>query len=167
MAGRRVTENTTLDVGRSGSKRRQGRPADMSTLQDIEKLPGARYTDKRELITKIKSGLPFSDFDLLRKVSGLSSELIAHLVGITPRTLIRRRTSGRLKPDESDRLVRVSRLIASALNLFEQDAGAAQRWLSSRQPALGGDKPLALVRTEVGAREVEDLIGRLEHGVFS
>ena len=43
----------------------------------------------------------------------------------------------------------------------------ARRWLSSPQRALGGSTPLSLARTEVGAGLVEDLIGRLEHGVFS
>jgi uncharacterized protein (DUF2384 family) len=40
-------------------------------------------------------------------------------------------------------------------------------WLRSPNRALGGESPLALSKTEVGAREVENLIGRLEHGVFT
>jgi putative toxin-antitoxin system antitoxin component (TIGR02293 family) len=58
-------------------------------------------------------------------------------------------------------------VFASALSLFEGDADAARRWLTTAQPALGGDKPLEYAATEVGAREVEDLIGRLEYGISS
>jgi uncharacterized protein (DUF2384 family) len=35
------------------------------------------------------------------------------------------------------------------------------------QKGLGGKTPLEYADTEPGAREVEDLLGRLEHGVFS
>ena len=59
------------------------------------------------------------------------------------------------------------RVFGKALELFEGDARAAERWLSSPRRALGGATPLELARTEDGAGEVEALIGRLEHGVFS
>jgi putative toxin-antitoxin system antitoxin component (TIGR02293 family) len=61
----------------------------------------------------------------------------------------------------------VSRIFARALGLFDGDRDAANQWLSSPQRPLGGSVPLTLTRTEVGALEVERLIGRLEHGVFT
>jgi putative toxin-antitoxin system antitoxin component (TIGR02293 family) len=74
---------------------------------------------------------------------------------------------GRLQPDESDRLVRAARIFAQAVGLFEGDEEAARRWLTSPQPALGGSTPWDYAATEIGAREVENLIGRLEHGIPS
>jgi putative toxin-antitoxin system antitoxin component (TIGR02293 family) len=62
--------------------------------------------------------------------------------------------------------VRASRLFGRALTLFEGDADAAREWLGAKAPALGGQAPLAAAQTEAGAREVENLIGKLEHGVF-
>ena len=59
------------------------------------------------------------------------------------------------------------RVLGKALKMFEGDSRAAERWLSSPRRALGGATPLELAKTEAGAREVEALIGRLEHGVFS
>ena len=83
----------------------------------------------------------------------------------TPRrTLSRRR--GRLRPDESDRLFRACRVFEMASALFEGDVSAARDWLQAAQPGLSGTIPLEIISTDVGAREVEDLIGRLEHGVF-
>lgn len=41
------------------------------------------------------------------------------------------------------------------------------QWLQTPQPGLADQQPLAFARTEIGARAVEDLIGRLEHGVFT
>lgn len=61
---------------------------------------------------------------------------------------------------------RVARLHALAERVLE-DAAVARGWLRAEQPGLGGRVPLALIRTEAGAREVEDLLGRIEHGVFS
>ncbi len=92
---------------------------------------------------------------------------LGELVQIAPRTLSRRKEEGRLQPDESDRLLRVSRLVGRALELFEGDLETARKWLSTPLRSLRGKAPLELVKTEVGAQEVEALIGRLEHGIIS
>jgi len=61
----------------------------------------------------------------------------------------------------------MANIFEKAVDLFEGDAKAAIAWLQRRQRALGNKPPFELARTELGAREVEDLIGRLEHGVFT
>ena len=81
--------------------------------------------------------------------------------------MTRRKREGRFLPEESDRLLRASRLFGKALQLFEGDRDAATEWLTTAQPGLGGIVPLDLAKSEVGVLEVERLIGRLEHGVFS
>ena len=81
--------------------------------------------------------------------------------------LTRRKQEGRFLPDESDRLLRATRIYAKSLDLFEGDRNAAIEWLTNLQPALGGAIPFDIARTEIGAREVEALIDRLEHGAFS
>jgi len=101
------------------------------------------------------------------KASGLAIGRIADLVGIPPRTLMRRKAAGRLRSDESERLLRVARVFEQAVELFEGDTDAARRWLITARKELDEHAPLEYARTEIGAREVEDLMGRLEHGVFS
>jgi putative toxin-antitoxin system antitoxin component (TIGR02293 family) len=86
------------------------------------------------------------------------------VVKIAPRTLARRRV--RLKADESERVLRVARLFRLAEDVFE-DRPAAVRWFSRPLSTFGGRSPLALCSTEFGAREVEQTLGRIEHGVFS
>jgi putative toxin-antitoxin system antitoxin component (TIGR02293 family) len=61
----------------------------------------------------------------------------------------------------------IARILQKAANLFEGDVSAAATWLTKPCKALGNQTPLACARTDKGAREVEGLIGRLEHGVFS
>jgi putative toxin-antitoxin system antitoxin component (TIGR02293 family) len=130
-------------------------------------LLGLRSYDTARLVKRLEDGLPYTAFERLCRSLDLAARDLAGLIQISPRTLARRKGQGRLQPDESDRLVRVARIFGRAIDLFESDATAARRWLGTRSTALGGVSPLEMVRSEVGAREVDALIGRLEHGVFS
>jgi putative toxin-antitoxin system antitoxin component (TIGR02293 family) len=79
--------------------------------------------------------------------------------------MTRRKKQGKFEPEESDRLLRIARVFARGLELFEGNVDAARTWLTSHHPALGRLTPLELAKTDVGANLVESLIGRLEFGV--
>jgi putative toxin-antitoxin system antitoxin component (TIGR02293 family) len=130
-------------------------------------LLGLETFESRQLFHSVEAGLPYSAFEILIANTTLESDTALALVSIPQRTLTRRKREGRFHQDESDRLVRASRIFGRALSLFEGDRDAAKRWLSDPQKGLGGEVPLSLARTEVGALEVERVIGRLEHGVFT
>ncbi len=118
-----------------------------------------------ELVSMVHAGLPFEMFSRLEKCTGWTSHRLAHVLDISAATLDRRRKAGRFSATESDRLLRLARVTELAVELFEDDQEAAWDWLNTEQPALGGAKPLDYATTEVGAREVERVIQRLEHGV--
>jgi putative toxin-antitoxin system antitoxin component (TIGR02293 family) len=80
--------------------------------------------------------------------------------------LQRRKEEGKLTPEESDRLYRVTDITRKAIDLFEGDIDKAGNWLKTPKKALGGKTPLEYSDTQVGYDEVCQLIGRLEHGVF-
>lgn len=83
------------------------------------------------------------------------------------RTLARRLSRGELLTvDESDRALRLARLSAEAGRIFA-DPEKARRWLRKPNRALHNNTPLALARTETGARLVEDLLLQIDHGVFA
>ncbi len=130
-------------------------------------LLGLRTFDLPHLLRSVGRGFSFSVLERLQRNVSLDLEEIIALVQISRRTLTRRREEGRFLPEESDRFVRASRLLGKALELFEGDADATRAWLSAPQTALGGAVPLEVAKTELGAREVETLIDRLEHGVYS
>jgi putative toxin-antitoxin system antitoxin component (TIGR02293 family) len=130
-------------------------------------LLGLQTFDAAQLLRSVERGLPYSAFERLLANTTISSDDVLVLVSIPERTLTRRKREGRFHQDESDRLVRASRVFARAFGLFDGNRDAAKRWLSEPQRALGGEIPLAFARTELGALEVERLIGRLEHGVFT
>ena len=130
-------------------------------------LIGVKASDRLDLSKKIQAGFPFNSFVLLTRYLNVTNKELAELVQISTRTLNRRQKEGRLKGDESDRLLRFARIFTHALDLFEGDQEAAKHWLSSEIPALKGATPLEASKTEEGAREVENLIARLEQGVFA
>lgn len=121
--------------------------------------------NRGEVIARIKEGLPTASFEKLREEFGVSAVELAKTLNINMRTLSRRKQSGRLDVDESERVYRLARLFQIALNLFG-DAALVQRWFSAPKEIYGGLTPLNYADTEPGAQEVEKQLRRLEHGVF-
>ncbi len=115
----------------------------------------------------VRRGLPFTMLDEVAAAAGVGRLALAEVIGLSRTTLSRRRDACALKPAESDRLVRVARLVAMAYELMHGDGAAARHWLQEPNALIEGESPLARASTEVGGREVEELIGRLRHGVFS
>jgi putative toxin-antitoxin system antitoxin component (TIGR02293 family) len=118
------------------------------------------------LIQSLKAGLPVGELDDLRSSLDLPMERLVPMLGISKATLHRRKNAGRLDPAESDRVVRFARLLGLAASVMESLENG-RRWLSSPQVGLGGAVPLEYAETEVGAREVEHLLWRIEYGVYS
>ena len=128
-------------------------------------LLGLDVFESRALHALVVRGIPYPALEQLREALDVSTARIAELIGVPARTLVRRKDSGRLEPDESDRLLRLARTVGITMRLFEGDLEESRRWLSAPSPALGDVAPLDLAITGVGAREVEYLVGRLEHGI--
>ena len=154
-------ERTTADVAELLSRVRSGRRQGHYYVA----LFGLRRYDSLHVMDQARRGLTFAVFERLARNTGISQQILADLAEISARTLARRKESGRLEPDESDRLMRASRVIARAIELFEGDREAARTWLTTHLRALGDHTPLEFAKTDVGAIEVENLIGRLEHGI--
>lgn len=131
------------------------------------KLIGVHAKNTLDLVKHVERGLSFTVVEALQQQMKLPAKEMSRLLDIKLRTFLRRKEEGRLQPSESDRVLRTSRLFARATDLFDGNADAARDWLMSPQRALGGAVPMDIAKTEVGAREIENIIGRLEHGVFT
>lgn len=95
--------------------------------------------------------------------SGFSEQEVAEYV-IPPRT--RRHRKVRREPltvDESDRLVRLTRIQAMAEDVFG-DTGKANRWLRQSLGILDGRLPLEVARTDSGARLIEQILAKIDWG---
>ncbi len=141
--------------------------ASPATRQYIGRSLGVKTTSQRGFISLIRSGFDVNVINTLSKNIGLPEKTLIQYAAITPRTLSRRKDQGKLHTDESDRIARIGLLLDEAIDLFKGDSLKASEWVKSPKKALGGSSPLEYIDTEVGFQEVQDLIGRIKHGVFS
>lgn len=130
------------------------------------KVLGRDVKDIDELLDITRHGLPVKVVTTLEARTGFSRDRFAVWITLSSRTMSRRLGERFLKPDESDRAVRIARIVARAEDaLGNQDK--AKRWLSRPNRALGMVAPVSLLDTDLGAQRVADLLGRIEHGTFS
>lgn len=125
-----------------------------------------RVSEDAELEEIVRAGIPAQALYELADRTDTTLTALTSVVGIDRGTFARRaRMKARLKTDESDRVVRVARIAALAVDAMGEEDGLA--WLHEPNYALGDRVPIELLETEVGARQVEQVIGRIERGVFS
>ena len=115
----------------------------------------------------IRDGAAPAVIDRLAEQLELSRTAAAALLRIPAATLKRRRAVGRLLPDESSRVIRFTRLLDQATAMMNGDPDEAREWLKASAAFFDGETPLERACTEYGAHEVEDLIGRIRHGIPS
>lgn len=139
-----------------------------AVIQELggERTIGRTLSSDRDLSVAIREGFRPAVVDELMRASGLTLKELASALDLSPRSLQRRRRSGRLARFESDRLYRLARIVALA-NEYLGDHARARRWLKRPNRALGGLIPVAALDTEPGARQVESILGRIAYGGVS
>ena len=142
------------------------------TVTNIAKALGGKTALRRDVRTaedlheRILEGLPYKAFEAVTANYGLDREAVSSVLHVPSRTLARRKQRQRFPAEESDRLARVARAAA----LAEEVLGSTEKaghWLQKPNRALGGAVPLEHLTTEVGARQVEEILTRIAHGVLS
>jgi putative toxin-antitoxin system antitoxin component (TIGR02293 family) len=123
-------------------------------------------TGAPDLRAAIRAGFPSGVLTHVLHASGLTLTEVASSLDLSLRSLQRRGRQQRLTPQESDRVYRLARVLALAKALIG-DEESARRWLKQANEALGGETPLAALDTELGARRVEDVLGRIAYGGVS
>ena len=113
----------------------------------------------------VKEGLDIVWFDRVAELFGAAAGEFAEVVGIDPRTLTRRRNDGKLTTRESSSLYHLAVLYVHALDVLGSPE-AVRSWLHAPEPDFADMKPFELLDTAPGIQEVDQLLGRIEHGVF-
>lgn len=116
-----------------------------------------------DLARLVRRGLPVGAVQFVLDSGRLTLAELDRIV-LPRKTLTHRRKLGTLTPEQSDRLVRVARVLADAEETFGSQEKAAV-WLRRPSAALAGEHPLQMLDTDEGAREVETLLGRIGHGI--
>ncbi len=119
-----------------------------------------------DLHNAIRDGFPQTVVEEVMRAADVSLKELAAILDLSPRSLQRRRREGRLAHFESDRLYRLARIIVLAKQ-YIGNSETATRWLKRPNRALGGKIPLELMDTELGARTVENVLGRIAYGGVS
>ena len=131
------------------------------------KVLGKAMRKPEDLAQLIRKGLPAKSVTSLAEKLDLGNAVLSRKLGIPQRTLTRRLSQGsRLTAAESDRTVRLARVYAHATEMIGDEERAVE-WLRTPNRALGGDSPLDQLDTDLGARMVEDILGRIAYGVYS
>lgn len=132
-------------------------------------LMGGHHTLKREIrneidfVDAINEGIPKPAVAYLQSYIGLNDSDMANMIHLSPKTFRSRKV---YKGDEGDHVYTIARIIAIA----EETIGtkeAAIEWLYAPQSALGGRIPFHLIGNSAGVQAVEDILGRIEYGVYS
>jgi putative toxin-antitoxin system antitoxin component (TIGR02293 family) len=132
-----------------------------------KKVLGRSIKSFAELADLIRKGLPSGSLIVLGEKLDLKNAALSETLGIPQRTLTRRLSRhSRLTVAESDRTVRLARVYATAVEMIG-NAGKATEWLRTPNRALGGQVPIDQLDTDLGAREVENILGRIAYGVYS
>ena len=139
-----------------------------NALSALEVVGGAAVVGpdiigEMDVVRLVRRGLSVDAVQFVLDSGRLSLAELDRIV-LPRKTLANRRKLGTLTPEQSDRLVRVARVLAAAEETFgsRDKAGA---WLRRPTTALAGERPLELLDTDEGARAVETLLGRIAHGI--
>lgn len=124
-------------------------------------IPAERLTE-----ADVRDGLPVASLANVSSALGVPATELIDWLQISPRTWARRKAAGRFDALESDRLARLIRLVRRAVTVVGGEA-EARTWLVSPAKALDRRTPLDVASTEIGAERVFQLLGRIEHGVFT
>ena len=140
---------------------------------DVPDILGLPRHDKRsisplELATRVEDGFPLSALQhLCRQIAPDDASFKYRIVRRA--TLARRHNARRpkLEPEESSRLVRLADIWSSALEIWKDETNA-RAFLFKPHPLLGGRSPIDFaLGSEVGARLVVQILGRIRYGTES
>ncbi len=130
------------------------------------KVLGRSVRSSGDLAERVRKGLPFSGLSAVMQQYGISRDVVCGILHLSRRNFLRRKEQRRLSPDESDRLYRLARVLAHANRVFEDPEESAD-WMQTPNPGLGKQQPLILLDTDIGVQQVDQVLGRIEHGIIS
>ncbi|MBX5480807.1 MAG: DUF2384 domain-containing protein [Myxococcaceae bacterium] len=127
---------------------------------------GRRLATDDDVIALVREGLPYKAFERLSEALDMTVAEVAATLSIPRSNVTRRKSEGRFKREESEKALRLGRVAVRA----EEVLGSmekAYRWLRAPNPALGGKRPIEMLDVDLGAEKVEDILGRIDYGVYS
>ena len=143
----------------------------MSVKETVFEILGVeeKPQSQQQLVTVglIRQGFPVETVGRVASRYGISSGQLAKMLGSSERTISRRKKEKKsLDATSSDRIYRLARIFALAEEVFSSPQ-VAQDWLKRPNRALAGAIPFELLDTDAGPQQVEEVLSRIEYGVYS
>jgi|SRR5579872_3245598 len=132
-------------------------------ISTLASVLGIAQTDL-DLIEVTRKGIPAISALRLAQVGGLDERQLAAALGVSTRTLARKKGKSRLNAVESDRALRLGRVLSLALDVFSNKKADTIAWLHDPIIALGGKAPADFLDTDAGLRRVEQVLLQLDYG---
>ncbi|SFF27255.1 type II RES/Xre toxin-antitoxin system antitoxin [Spirosoma endophyticum] len=126
--------------------------------------PTAVYTPYT-VIDKSRQGMLRAEADQVAQLAGLTDVELAPILNMSIRNLHRLKANDKLARDASERLLLLTNLLQHGLDVFDEDAQTLAEWLRSPIRELNTQSPLSLLDTTTGFGLVDDVLGRIEHGI--
>ena len=131
---------------------------------------GSQYdADYLTRVSRVREGVPVADAVEVMRAWSIPIARFATVLGVSERQWGRARSeasNATLSPVASDRLMRVAQVFDHAKTIFDNQGNAVE-WFVTSNPALSGEAPLSLLDTDAGVHEVDDVLTRLEFGVYA
>ncbi len=140
-------------------------PAEVLAI--LGQQPSKNEAAEQRAVKLVREGFPASVLERLARQFGVRLADIQELVGISKATGTRSRgRAAALKVVASDRAYRLASILSMARGVFGDDENARE-WFKEPVRALGGERPIDLLDTEIGTQKVVRILGRIRHGIFS
>ena len=117
------------------------------------------------VIDKARQGVLRSETDVVAALAKLTDKEMAQMLNMSARDLHRLKPEDRLSRDALERLLLLTNLLRHGLDVFDNDTETLADWLRSPIRELNSQSPLHLLDTTTGFGLVDDVLGRIEHGI--
>jgi putative toxin-antitoxin system antitoxin component (TIGR02293 family) len=117
-------------------------------------------------INIIDAGVSKTEFEEVKKQTGLDYETLSNILSVTKATLHSKKGNEKFNATVSERILMLAEIYAYGIEIFE-DKSRFNQWLLSNLIALGGKRPVDYLHTQYGMEEIKNLIGRIAYGVYS
>ncbi|RZK36262.1 MAG: DUF2384 domain-containing protein [Pedobacter sp.] len=127
-------------------------------------IPIKNYYD---LILLSRAGISKASAESVISFTGMSKKsFVEDILNLSIKTLERKQADDKLDIRTSSLVIEVARVLEHTYQVFD-DKEKVQRWLSKPNNALHGETPLSLFSTPTGIGMIEDVLTRIEEGVYS
>lgn len=120
-----------------------------------------------DMIALSHEGITKASLEALIAHIGISKKaFIENILNLSVKTIERKKGDDKLDRHTSSQIIEIAKVVEHAFSVFEEER-KVQRWLSMPNHALNNLKPLDLFDMPTGLLMVDQVLGRIEEGVFS